>query len=98
MVRAAKAGVNIRLVDSDHVSMSADEKNESRCGKPVECFAAGDESAEFDDLKNVLSAIPQVRRTGPCLTHSVFHRCHSRSECYAICGVCRQKILRSTGP
>ena len=84
VVRAAKAGVNIRLVDSDHVSMSADEKTTRADVESLwSVFAAGDESGlEFDDLeRNVLSAIPQeLRRTGPCLTHSVFHRYHSESE------------------
>ena len=82
--RAAKAGVNIRLVDSDHVSMSADEKTTRADVESLwSVFAAGDESGlKFDDLeKNVLSTIPQeLRRTGPCLTHSVFHRYHSESE------------------
>ena len=82
--RAAQAGVNIRLVDTDHVGISADEKTTRADVESLwRVFAASDETGfNFDDLEgNVLSAIPEgLRRSGPCLIHSVFHQYHSESE------------------
>ena len=84
MKRAAQAGVNIRLVDKNHVGISADEKTTRADVESLwQVFAAADETGlNFDDLeRNVLSAIPEgLRRAGPCLTHPVFHQYHSETE------------------
>ncbi|MBE89652.1 MAG: glycine dehydrogenase (aminomethyl-transferring) [Rhodospirillaceae bacterium] len=82
--RAAQAGVNIRLVDTNHVGISADEKTTRADVESLwRVFAAADETGlNFDDLeRNVLPAIPEgLRRAGPCLTHPVFHQYHSETE------------------
>jgi glycine dehydrogenase len=71
---ARELGVNLRLVDGDHVGVSTDEKTTREELRAV-WTAFGASEADADDIDGrAEDALPSaLRRTGEFLTHPVFH-------------------------
>ena len=71
---AQAAGINIWLVDGDHVSVSCDEATtETHIGRVLEAFGASPVDGAFDG--------PDIAtRTSEFLTHSAFHRYCTETE------------------
>ncbi len=77
---AARAGVNLRQVDADHVSITCDEKTDAGHLEAVwRAFGGGE--VVLDDLDRVTSdALPSgLLRTSDFLTHPVFHSYRSET-------------------
>ncbi|MGH6945660.1 MAG: aminomethyl-transferring glycine dehydrogenase subunit GcvPB, partial [Geminicoccaceae bacterium] len=83
--RARARGINLRLLDPDHLGMSLDETTRPADLEALwRSFAADDAGAipEIDLLDGeVGERLPQaLRRTGPVLTHPIFHLYRSETE------------------
>ncbi len=82
--RAREAGINLRVVNSDHLGISFDETITRNTVRNLwRVFARdADEDLNFDRLDAELSeCIPEaLRRTTAILTHPVFARYHSETE------------------
>ena len=82
--RAREAGINLRVVNSDHLGISFDETITRVTVRSLwRVFARdADEDLHFDRLdKELLDCIPEgLRRTTPILSHPVFSRYHSETE------------------
>jgi len=75
--RAVQAGVNLRVIDSDHVGISLDETTRSEeLAKLTQIIAGRTAEAAGSPV-----AIPaQLQRSSKFLTHPVFNRYHSETE------------------
>ena len=82
--RAREAGINLRVVNSDHLGISFDETITRATVRSLwRVFARdADEDLHFDRLdKELQDCIPEgLRRTTPILSHPVFSRYHSETE------------------
>ncbi|MBI2799453.1 MAG: aminomethyl-transferring glycine dehydrogenase [Gammaproteobacteria bacterium] len=82
--RAREAGINLRVVNSDHLGMSFDETITRTTVRTLwRVFARdADDDLNFDRLDAELSTcIPEdLQRKTPLLTHQVFSRYHSETE------------------
>jgi glycine dehydrogenase len=81
--QARKRGINLRLIDRDHLGLALDETTRREHVETLwQVFGSG---RELPDLAAVDRALPQVlpdalRRTSSFLTHPVFARYHSETE------------------
>ncbi|MEM7300575.1 MAG: aminomethyl-transferring glycine dehydrogenase [Pseudomonadota bacterium] len=82
--RARNEGINVRLVDQDHIGISIDETTRtSEVNAVLSCFSGGSgSSASVNDLDaGVASPIADFqRRSSPFLTHPVFSLYQSETE------------------
>jgi glycine dehydrogenase len=78
-LEAERAGINLRLIDGDHLGLSVDETTTAdQLDTLLGLFA---ENAGFNPDANSSSAIPAgVRRSTPFLQHPLFNRFHSETE------------------
>jgi glycine dehydrogenase len=82
--RAREAGINLRVINSDHLGIAFDETTTRAIVRSL-WRALGrdsDEDLDFTELDEELpESIPaNLRRTAPILTHPVFSRYHSETE------------------
>ncbi|HMM78306.1 MAG TPA: aminomethyl-transferring glycine dehydrogenase, partial [Gammaproteobacteria bacterium] len=82
--RAREAGINLRVVDADHLGLSVDETIDREVVRALWRVFARDADGEFDfrDQDDTLDdCLPQaLLRTSAILTHPVFERFHSETE------------------
>ena len=82
--RAHAQGINLRVIDDQHLGLSLDEtSSESDVVALWALFAAdGQALPDFDDLANTVSGtLPEaLLRQSPILSHPVFNRYHSETE------------------
>nr|MBA2281250.1 glycine dehydrogenase (aminomethyl-transferring) [Acidimicrobiia bacterium] len=76
VARAAAAGIDIRLVDADHVGIATDETTTPAIlGRVLSAFGGGVLAADADDV------LPDdLRRTSPFLEHPAFSTLHSETS------------------
>jgi glycine dehydrogenase len=80
---ACKRGINLRLVDRDHLGVALDETTRREHLETLwQVFGSGGELPDLEALDRDLSGvIPEVlRRTSSFLTHPVFERYHGETE------------------
>jgi len=80
---AAAHGINLRLVDADHLGLALDETTRREHLETLWRVLGSDrEILEIEDLaRGVTSGVPEtLRRTSGFLTHPVFARYHSETE------------------
>ncbi len=95
--RAREAGINLRVVDANHLGISFDETINRGTVRSLWRVFAGDteEDLNFEQLDDAVSdCIPSfLRRTSPFLSHPVFSRYHSETEIMRYMrGLARQDI------
>jgi len=82
--RAREAGINLRVVDADHLGLSVDETIDREVVRALWRVFARDADGEFDfrDQDETLDdCLPRaLLRTSAILTHPVFERFHSETE------------------
>ena len=82
--RAREAGINLRVVDADHLGLSVDETIDRDVVRALWRVFARDADGEFDfrDRDEILDdCLPAaLLRTSAILTHPVFDRFHSETE------------------
>jgi len=82
--RAREAGINLRVVDADHLGLSVDETIDRAAVRALWRVFARDTGGEFDfrDQDEVLAdCVPAaLQRRSAILTHPVFDRFHSETE------------------
>ena len=81
--RACACGINLRVVDHDHLGVALDETTRREHVEALwQVFASGADLPSIDALDGDLpQAIPEaLRRTGDYLTHPVFGLYHSETE------------------
>ncbi|MGE3774636.1 MAG: aminomethyl-transferring glycine dehydrogenase [Gammaproteobacteria bacterium] len=82
--RAREAGINLRVIDADHLGLSVDETIDREVVRALWRVFARDADGEFDfrDQDEVLDdCLPEpLLRTSAILTHPVFDRFHSETE------------------
>ena len=81
VVAAAEAGINLRLVDADHVGLTCDE---TTTAEHVECVAEVVGGAPASSVAEALRALPDalpdtMLRTSTYLEHPTFHRYRSET-------------------
>jgi glycine dehydrogenase len=80
---ACKRGINLRVVDDDHLGVALDETTRREHVETLwQVFDSGSELADLERLARGLpAAIPErLRRSSDFLTHPVFSRYHSETE------------------
>ncbi|BCD97968.1 aminomethyl-transferring glycine dehydrogenase [Marinagarivorans cellulosilyticus] len=79
---AESNGMNVRLIDSNRLSISLNETTHSSdVDALLEIFASNDKAAELVDAANTLVTIPaEQTRTSAILSHPVFNTYHSETE------------------
>jgi glycine dehydrogenase len=81
--RASERGINLRVVDDDHLGVALDETTRREHLETLwQVFGAGGKLPNIDALdRDLPQALPEaLRRTSAYLTHSVFGLYHSETE------------------
>ncbi len=76
----AARGINVRLVDQDHVGVSCDEHTTREHTGTVAAVLAGEPSTDFGTERAATVMPSALRRTSPFLTHPVFNTHRSETS------------------
>ncbi len=80
--RAEAAGINLRLVDADHLGIALDETTGRADLQTLWSVFGGDAALEIDQLERAIEpCLPEpLRRQSAFLSHPVFQRYHSETQ------------------